>query len=230
MQERQLITILASISGKYSATENFALTSSLVNKIYDEHRNLTENQLILAGTPTRDVETDIANQVRCYLLIEKFWRYAGIRTDLVQKLHCAMTGTRFESIQCRDTPTVIDYPGVIPTGVEDVAQGIAEINRRLASVQELSPQSDIEKASCLAELFALIIRVHPFPDGNGRTARAAVQYCLRVWGFDYLIVPKVRNDATWREALACAVNGSYVSLTDYFLSRLSWWNGRSCSD
>lgn len=220
LTDRQQTILLASLEGKYSSSIKKAERSELAAASFSRCRELSEQELISATTPTHDVVSDIANQVRCFLLIEKFWRFRKPCLNFISHLHSVVMGLPFQSIALRATDSVADFPGIIPMSVDEVTTGMIEIERHLALIQEFAQQTDNEKAGYLAKLFGLIIRVHPFPDGNGRTARMAVQYCLRCWGYDYLVIPKVRNDVAWKEALGMAINGDYKLLTLYFLTRL----------
>jgi fido (protein-threonine AMPylation protein) len=98
---------------------------------------------------------------------------------------------------------------------------MADINRRIVAAVGEPPDGDREKAAALADIFMRIIKVHPFKDGNGRTARVAVQYCLRSWGMDYIVIPKVRNDPVWKAALGAAMDGSLQAMTAFLVERMA---------
>ncbi|HVV74145.1 MAG TPA: Fic family protein, partial [Verrucomicrobiae bacterium] len=61
-------------------------------------------------------------------------------------------------------------------------------------------------------IFGSLIRIHPFEDGNGRTARLFAFYALRCWGLPLFPIPKIRNDRKWKLALGCAVGGDALKL------------------
>jgi hypothetical protein len=213
--------ILASLEGKYSISEDNEERRKLVAIAFNKYMDSTEHDLLLSSLPSIDLATDIANQVRCYLLIEKFWRYRKPPPEFLQMIHCMVLGLSIGQYAFRNTNIVPGYPNNIPTRIEDVPFRMTEIDDKIVSIDILACENDHNKAAYLAELFAIIIRVHPFADGNGRTARIIVQYCLRYWGYQYIILPKVRNDEVWKEALEMAIKGNYYPLSNYFYSRLS---------
>jgi len=92
--------------------------------------------------------------------------------------------------------------------------------RKLSEVDQFSEASAADRGLFLAELFAALIRVHPFQDGNGRTARMLIQYCLRYWENGYIVVPKVRNIKHWKKNLDESVQGKFSRLGEFFTQRI----------
>lgn len=221
-RDRIVRVIEASLVGKYSQLSSAAL-EELVAAALDRAERFAdagETVLMLSGSPTVDFASDLNNQARCYVLIERFWRKRQPGPGFIRSLHASIMGKTVEQCELRNTESVPDYPGVLPTPVDEVADGLLLVDQRLCTAIEYRGQAEREKAHYLADVFALIIRVHPFRDGNGRTARVAVQFCLRLWGYDYMVLPKVRNDEGWKNALSAAIDGAYEPLADYFRLRI----------
>ncbi len=101
-------------------------------------------------------------------------------------------------------------PADVPIKIGELVQWL----RTTLSGKELHP---IEIASKLHHDFVLI---HPFGDGNGRTARILVNYVLMRSGYLPLIVPTEQKDRYFA-ALRRADAGEMAGLTDYLAVRLS---------
>jgi Fic family protein len=95
-------------------------------------------------------------------------------------------------------------PAEVPIRMNELVQWLRAALER----KELHP---VEIASKLHHDFVLI---HPFGDGNGRTARLLVNYVLMRNGFLPLIVPTEQKDS-YLAALRRADTGELNALTDY---------------
>ena len=180
----------------------------------------SERALLQRCTVTKDFNSDVINHARCFYAIEKYWRHTPPRRGFVRKVHAVSYGIRINAVKKRTDNYVPDYGGLVLCETQDIDSGLKVITRTLSKVEQFSDVSASDKGIFLAELFAEIIRVHPFQDGNGRTARMLTQYCLRYWGNDYIIVPKVRNNKQWKNNLEEAVQGRFSSLSKYFTQRI----------
>jgi Fic family protein len=212
--------IFASLERKYEAATE-ASVDALVHEAEDLLRGAnTEAEILKGAEPTRDLRTDVFNQVRTFYVIEKVWRLRPPADGILARLHASIYGLKLDDVALRQTAEVEDYG-------EEISFSPAEIPGQLSALDSTIRQGDTlvggqaaEQARFLALLFAAIIRVHPFPDGNGRTARAAVQYLLRRWNRDLIVIPKVRNDPDWRLALSSGTSGEYSELIEFFRSRM----------
>ena len=97
----------------------------------------------------------------------------------------------------------------------DVPLRIGDLVTWLRSAMEKGELHPLEIASKLHHDFVLI---HPFDDGNGRTARLLVNYVLMRSGYLPLIVPTERKDS-YLAALRLADAGDLTTLT----ARLTEW-------
>lgn len=59
-----------------------------------------------------------------------------------------------------------------------------------------------------------IAYIHPFPDGNGRVARLAMNHILRRYGMGYVILPPVDESKEHFDALEAAHRGNLDALID----------------
>lgn len=179
-----------------------------------------ESALSLVSTP-KDPITDITNQM--IALKVAFETPKNCPKPVIFNLYRLLYGIKSEEMRYRDVEYVPDFGGRVPTS-KHLAQGaIKEIEFLLNSfMHDISNAAVDIKAKFLAYIFSSIIRIHPFPDGNGRTARLIVQYVLGSWRMDCLPIPKVRNDLEWKQALELAVDGNLTQLTHEFYTRLQY--------
>lgn len=84
----------------------------------------------------------------------------------------------------------------------------------------IASDTECRLISRLAHVFGSVIRVHPFEDGNGRTARLFAFYALKCWGRPLFPIPKVRNDSSWKVAMDSAVAGDALKLKDELFWRM----------
>lgn len=112
------------------------------------------------------------------------------------------------------------HPGVRRgTGDKQVKQNLgkalAAFERDLVALQEADHPSIHDAARATVRLYAKVIGIHPFFDGNGRTAWAVFSYALQRCGLVEIAVPP--SDATrWALGRALRQDGSqsYEPLTD----------------
>jgi len=97
----------------------------------------------------------------------------------------------------------------------NLGKALASFEREVAAIQVIGRPSVKEAAHAAVRLYAKVIGIHPFFDGNGRTAWAILSFALQRCG---LVEIAIAPSDTTRWALGCALrqNGSqsYEPLTD----------------
>lgn len=180
----------------------------------------SERSLLQSRTVSTDFRSDVVNQARCLYAIEVYWRFMPPGRSFVRKVHAVTCGIRISDVKIRTDRFIPDYGGLVPWKPQDIDSGLKAIAKELSEVDQFSEASAADRALFLAELFAALIRVHPFQDGNGRAARMLIQYCLRYWENDYIVVPKVRNNKHWKKDLDEGVQGKFSRLGEFFTQRI----------
>jgi fido (protein-threonine AMPylation protein) len=154
-------------------------------------------------------------------MIEKVW-VKNLPQAPIATIHRFVFGKTVADGALRKSEFVLDFGGVPPTSPQQIAAALFELELQTERLlPALVGSATREKAVFLAHLFSSIIRVHPFEDGNGRVARFTVLLALRYWNLPYVMVPKVRNDKSWKEALELAIHGNIGNLTIEFLNKMS---------
>ena len=173
----------------------------------------------------RKPEDDVNNQVTILQLIHRFWSQGECLEAPLATLNSGLFGSMGRA-RYRSSNLVADYGGEIPTPKGGVMDRLDELERLCRHTVNLLGSSCIEgKALQLAYIHGAVIRVHPFEDGNGRTARLFIQYALLTWGLVPTQLPKVRNDPSWARAMDQAVDGDARALQRELLARICKANG-----
>lgn len=214
----QLVDLLCSaIENKYDRKARSDIQLEVVLALQEAKLSYTEEELRRLNQPPATFAADIRNQVVAYLTIERVWSKGPPIRHGLQRLYSVVYGIPVSEMRLRTLAFVADFGGSVPTPVEEIPDHVTELNVLLSSAVDLLKNGTIWKqANFLAEFFSRIIRVHPFEDGNGRTARIAVQYCLRRWRRSFISIPKVRNVPEWKSALEQAIAGNCGLLASKF--------------
>jgi hypothetical protein len=214
--------IAEALSNKYTAEHDGEFVLAFAAAWSEAVAVGTEAGLKALLRPAGSLVADTVNHVVAFHLIERFWiRGAGIK-DPIRALHRVIYGLEEEAEVLRKSVFVTDFgDDAPPTPPHEIPGALRELELLVERFTPIFTSDDTEvRALFLAHLFSALIRVHPFEDGNGRTARLLVQYCQRRWGRPYLPIPKVRNDPSWRDALMSAVAGDLPPLIKEFHQRL----------
>ena len=164
---------------------------------------------------------DIQRQLACFAKIEGAWLEIPLNFDLLTNINGLARGAPPDEKLIRSENYVEDFGGEALTDVNELPAGIRKVETELDGLEQAIGTADPNALSAsMAGIFCSIITVHPFEDGNGRTARFLVQLALRRSGFHYIELPKYRNDASWRQALDEGTKGDLTKATAYFAERL----------
>jgi len=202
--------VCTAILNKYRDTSPGKIAEAVAT-IVDEIKGDSECGLISRLRPVRSVLDDIKNQTVVLTLVDVYWCNPPKLDRPLTTLNASSFG--------RSTPTfrvsshVEDFGGEVPTPKREIRARLDELERLCKQSVRCMGDSRLEdKAWMLAHIFGSLIRIHPFEDGNGRTARLFVFYALRCWGLPLFPIPKVRNNRRWKLALDSAVTGDAPKL------------------
>jgi len=210
--------VAAAVLNKYrnvSTDEIAGLVSRTIVTVEDDD----EGQLLARLRPIREFADDVHNQTIVLTLIERCWSNPPKLLRPLATLNRASFGKAEPDF--RSTDFVEDFGGIVPTDRNEIPARLDEIERLSEeTVRCLTGRRLEDQALLLAYIFGSVIRIHPFADGNGRTARLFVFYALRCWGRPLFEIPKVRNDPAWKDALNAAVEGDVSKLKREFHRRI----------
>ena len=202
--------VSAAILNKYTDASPTEIAEA-ISTIVDEVRDDSESELVSRLRPVRSVADDITNQTVVLTLIERYWSRPPKLDTPLTTLNASSFGRTMPVF--RSANYVEDFGGKVPTPKGEIRARLDELERLCRQSVCCMGDSRLEdKALVLAHIFGSLIRIHPFEDGNGRTARLFVFYALRCWGLPLFPIPKVRNDRRWKAALDAAVAGDALKL------------------
>lgn len=131
-------------------------------------------------------------------------------------------------------PALLDYEatvGGLPTTrasnvTSEVDNFISELQDRVLALDELDRQSDPEQLTAIfveavlntaAWLHGEWIRIHPFANGNGRTARMWVLWLCSRYGLPQLLPLRPRPDVIYGPASLLSMSGEHTLFYQYLL-------------
>lgn len=177
--------------------------------------------------PIGDVEDDVLNQVLTLNFIERFSDDPDLVRVPLSTLHM-LTSANSSELTRRCSEEVADYQGRLPTPLSEIDARFDELQLMVRTLANEAIGTTESRNWLLAHVFAAIIRIHYYGDGNGRLARFTVQYLSRRWKGPLIIIPKVRNDPDWKFALEQGVAGNIEPLAQQFAVRLLSQEGGKC--
>ena len=193
-----------------SAVEEIDVTEKQVEDIVkNDHRSM-----FLQNNPTEGV-LQAYGQKMALDCIEKWAKEdCLITTNYLLELHNVVFEKidpkagryREKYVKLRDSELQPSFPYAI-------SGDILEFNDWLVKNQALVDTDALDSVvEFISTVYHDVTRIHPFSDGNGRTARLFVNLFLRRFGYPPILIPKVDNDETMRLALRMADMGDIQPL------------------
>src|SRR6266446_3343277 len=166
--------VATAVLNKYGDAAS-AQIGDLVSAITNEIAADTESQLISRLRPLRDFVDDVKNQTMVLTLIERYWSNPPRLDRPLTTLNASSFGKATPAF--RVTDSVEDFGGEVPTGKAEIVPRLDELERLCKqTVRSIGGGRLEDQALILAHVFGSLIRIHPFEDGNGRTARLFTFY------------------------------------------------------
>lgn len=208
------IIISTAILNKYN-NWSFEKLNNYVFSVISEDNRYRKNPM---GFPV--FQKDIINQFYCLTNIDAHLKKKLLSFDIVETINILARGIEYSDLTVRSKELVKDFGGKALTHSGDIKNEINKLEIKFTKINRSANLSKYDHADLMSDLFCEIIRIHPFPDGNGRTARFLIQLLTQKWGYNYIIIPKYRNDRKWKVALDNGVKGDRFLMTQFFDSHL----------
>ena len=170
-----------------NAIEGNSLTES-------ETKVVLEDGITIGGKPLKDHFEAIGHS-EAFDLLYKLAKRQDITEDDILGLH-RLFYYRIDSETAgkyRERNVIITGTDFIPPGPTEVPKAVQEFLSNLPSLRQLHP---VEYA---AMLHLNLVTIHPFIDGNGRTARLLMNLALLQSGYPITIIPPI-------------IRGDYISV------------------
>lgn len=207
----------------------FIYTSSVVEGVKINRGEVTQivksglKSSILKHSPNNDLWQAYGQKLTLNQ-IEKWATWDSIiRTHYLQGIH-KITFQRIDpnAGSYRNLPVILRKSKVITTIPVAIHADMADFNRWLIKEQRQISPEDIEQIiSLISRTYHTITRIHPFIDGNGRSARLFINLILRKYKLPYIVIPKVENFEKMRRELQKADAGDLNPLTLFMEDLLS---------
>lgn len=188
------------------------LNAEIQRKLYAEtrldeiyHSNRIEGNRLTRGETQRVIqngETDLAKQsldhfetrnlsaALDYAQTVAFDKTRVVTQHFLREFHAIlMEGINDDAGQYRNTQNIIKGSShSTPDAFLEVPQCMTDLSDYLSSVTTLNAHFMDSPIFCAAAAHALFVQIHPFSDGNGRTARALMNLILRRNGYPPCII------------------------------------------
>lgn len=210
--------IESAILNKY-AYSSPRLIGKAVTLVLTTNASSDEQTLIGKLRQIQGIHDDINNQTVVLALIDRYWSNPPKLERPLTILNTFSYGRIDPAFRRHDY--IEDFGGKVPTPKDEVRARLDELERLCReSVSGMGGSRLEDKALILAHIFGSLIRIHPFEDGNGRTARLFAFYALKCWRLPIFPIPKVRNDVGWKDAMDFAVAGDACTLKNELFWRM----------
>jgi Fic family protein len=183
--DKHLISFRILFAYNSGKLENDAVT-------YHDTREIFENGKVSGfnGNPTVLLEQQ--NQRMCYeLLKSKIIDKEPLSVNLIKEIHFALTMGTYDQRRYIDKG---ERPGEYKrgdyiTGIHEVGSAAQDVEADVAAlIDEMNAYDGADILKAAAYLHARFEYIHPFADGNGRTGRTLLNYCLMINNHPPLII------------------------------------------
>lgn len=158
-----------------------------------ETKVLLEDGITVAGKPLKDI-LEASGHARAYDYMFSLLHKREITLENIQQFHSLFySGIDTENAgQYRKTMVLISGSNYPVSKVDEIEKAMEDMIKNINDMREKNIMHPIELA---AELHRQLVYIHPFIDGNGRTARLAMNTLLIQEGYlPCVITPVVRGD------------------------------------
>lgn len=155
---------------------------------------ILEDGLSVGGKTLREIY-EVANHGRAFQFVkERVSQGDALTESLAKDIHMQLMNNILPGEIYRNVEVRISGAGFLPPVGEDM---LAQVKAFFAQLAEPAACNPLERA---AWTHAELVRIHPFVDGNGRTARMLMNYELMLAGFLPVSVAK-ENRLAYYDAL-----------------------------
>lgn len=169
---------------------------------------ILEDGLSVGGKSLREIY-EVANHRKAFNYVKEHVAKGDALTESIAKdIHMLLLENILPGGIYRNVEVRISGAGFLPPVGEDMYAQVKEFFARLAGTAD---GNSIELA---AWTHAEFVRIHPFVDGNGRTARMLMNYQLMLAGFLPVSVAKEQRIEYYDALEAYAVHGELASFAD----------------
>lgn len=122
---------------------------------------------------------------------------------------------RNHHVRLKSSSLIPSFPYAIQVDMRDFEGWV--IKRQ----KEIDKNSKDKIIEFVALVYHKITKIHPFEDGNGRTARLFISLILRKYDLPYIFIPKSNKIRIMRETLQEADRGNFEPLIVFFENLLN---------
>lgn len=152
-----------------------------------ETKVILEDGLTIGGHPIREIQETIGHS-KAYDLLYNLIKNAKITEENILELHRLF----YEQVDPENAGKYRDKK-VIITGTEYIPPVPAELTELMKDfcARILEQKAKLHPVEFAAWLHMTFVNIHPFTDGNGRTARLLTNLALLQAGYSVIIIPPV---------------------------------------
>ncbi len=140
-----------------------------------------------------------------------------VTVNILQELHkVVFRAIDYNAGDFRNVPVILRKSTLSPSIPIAIRADVSDFGDWLKKEQGDISEEDLEKIVILvAKTYHTITKIHPFVDGNGRTARLFINLILRKYNLPYIIIPKSENVEKMRAVLQKADSGEFEPIIKF---------------